>query len=85
MLAMPAHKVFVDGRNDFYGPDFIREFDKASQVHPGWDTVLQKYNVGWTILPRAHALNNLLALRRDWRLVYSDEVASIYGQTTEPP
>ena len=85
MLVMPGHKVFVDGRNDFYGPDLIREFDSVNQMHPGWEAVLQKYGVGWTILPRAHALNNLLALRTDWRLIYTDEVAIVYGRIAGPP
>jgi hypothetical protein len=80
MLALPAHKVFVDGRNDFYGPEFIKEFDTVNGVRRSWDDVLQKYQVGWTILPSTHPLNNLLALRTDWKLVYTDPVATIYGK-----
>lgn len=84
MFAMPQHKVFIDGRNDFYGPDFVREFDRANQALPGWNVVLKKYDVGWTILPCAHTLNSLLALSPDWRLVYTDEVTTVYGRVNEP-
>jgi hypothetical protein len=84
MFAMPQHKVFIDGRNDFYGPDFVREFDRANQALPGWNGILEKYNVGWTILPRAHALNQLLALKTDWHLIYTDDVTTIYGRRSEP-
>ncbi|HUI05630.1 MAG TPA: hypothetical protein VL486_01345 [Verrucomicrobiae bacterium] len=85
ILAMPEHKVFVDGRNDFYGADLIREFDAVNQVHRDWETVLEKYRVGWTILPRGHALNNLLALRDDWHRVYADKVAIVYARDLRKP
>jgi hypothetical protein len=78
MLSLPDHAVFVDGRNDFYGPELVKEFDDVNKVRPGWDAILQKYDVGWTILPRGHGLNMLLALRKDWSLAYTDEVAAIY-------
>ena len=83
ILALPAHKVFVDGRNDFYGPELIQDFDTVNRAHPGWDEVLQKYKVDWTILPRAHPLNVLLALRKDWSLSYTDDVTAIYSHRLE--
>ena len=83
ILALPDHKVFVDARNDFYGAELIQDFVTVNRANPGWDGVLQKYHVGWTILPRAHPLNQLLALRKDWSLSYTDEVATIYSHRTE--
>jgi hypothetical protein len=83
LLALPNHKVFVDGRNDFYGPELIQDFDTVNRAHPGWDDVLHKYKVGWTILPRAHPLNELLALRKDWSLSYTDDVTAIYSHQPE--
>ena len=83
MLTMPAHRVFVDGRNDFYGPDLIREFSSVNAVETNWETVLNKYGVGWTILPRAHPLNVLFSLRRDWNLAYADDVTAIYARQPE--
>ncbi|HUJ11028.1 MAG TPA: hypothetical protein VL171_13470 [Verrucomicrobiae bacterium] len=84
IFAMPDHKVFIDGRNDFYGAAFVREFDRANRALPGWDAVLKRYNVGWTILPRTHALNSLLAISPGWRLVYTDEVTAVYGRASGP-
>jgi hypothetical protein len=83
MLAMPEHRVFVDGRNDFYGPELIQDFDTVNRVHPGWEDVLRKYKVDWTILPRVHPLNELLALHKDWSLSYTDEVTTIYSRQFE--
>jgi hypothetical protein len=83
ILYLPERKVFIDGRNDFYGEALLREFTDVNRLTPAWEKVLAKYHVGWTILPRVHPLNQLLALRTDWRLVYVDDVAAIYTQ--RPP
>jgi hypothetical protein len=83
LLALPGHKVFVDGRNDFYGPELIRDFDTVNRAHLGWEEVLRKYKVDWTILPRAHPLNELLALHKDWSLSYTDQVATVYSRHSE--
>ncbi len=81
MLALPEHKVFVDSRNDFYGARFMKAFDRADKVQPGWEEVFQKYNVGWTLLPVAHPLNSLLALQpKVWKDIYRDHVAVIYAR-----
>jgi hypothetical protein len=83
ILTMPEHRVFVDGRNDFYGPDLVREYSSVNTVETNWETVLQKYGVGWTVLPRAHPLNVLFSLRRDWNLAYADDVTAIYARQPE--
>jgi hypothetical protein len=80
VLTMPEHRVFVDGRNDFYGPDLVREYSDVNMVETNWEAVLRKYDVGWTILPRSHPLNVLFSLRRDWNLAYADDVAAIYAR-----
>jgi hypothetical protein len=78
MWELPERKVFIDGRNDFYGKELVEEFNTVDDVKPGWEAVLEKYRVGWTILPPKHGLNALLALKADWQRVYADEVAVIY-------
>ena len=85
VLAAPDRKVFIDGRNDFYGETLVKEFNEVNEVRPGWEAVFQKFGVGWTILPRSHALNIVLALDPGWRLVYTDEVATIYGRVGKIP
>lgn len=82
---MPEYRVFIDGRNDFYGEPFLREFSEVFYLQPGWEGVLDKYGVGWTILPRAHALNNLLALSTNWHCIYTDQVAIVYSRDVHGP
>jgi hypothetical protein len=78
MAALPEHRVFVDGRTDFYGESLMREFLVTTRVAEGWTDVLDKYHVGWTLLPTQDALNRALAVTPSWHCVYTDEVAAIY-------
>jgi len=80
ILAMPERKIFIHPNLDAYGEELVREFLQVDDVHPGWENVLEKYHVGWPILPRKHRLNRALAQCADWTLVYSDPLASIYGR-----
>ena len=76
--ALPERKVFIDGRIDFYGEQLIEEFNVVDEVRPGWESVLAKYNIGWTILPSHHRLNEFL--RTSWHTVYSDKVAVVLSR-----
>jgi len=78
VFTMPEHRVFIDGRIDFYGKELIEDFNIIDEIKPGWENIRRKYNVGWTILPRRHAMNQLLALSTDWEQVYDDPIAIIY-------
>ncbi|MCX7915696.1 MAG: hypothetical protein N3A53_05270, partial [Verrucomicrobiae bacterium] len=75
---LPQHPVFVDGRNDFYGAALLKDFRPADRAEPGWDEVLRRYGVRWTILPRDHPLNALLELNARWQEVYRDDTTRIY-------
>jgi len=79
-LAMPERKVFFHPIVLVYQEDVIRDFFRVNNSEPGWEDILKKYHVDWTILPREHRLNRLLAKSVDWKLVYADPVATIYGR-----
>ncbi len=81
MWYLPEHRTFVDGRTDFYGEELIREFADTTALRPGWEKPLDKYDVGWTLMPTDHRLNLALAARGTWSCVYSDEVAMIWRRT----
>jgi hypothetical protein len=80
ILALPERKVFIHPNLDVYGEKLTKDFLQANGAQPGWEDILNKYHVGWTILPREHPLNRALALQADWTLVYTDPLASIYGR-----
>jgi len=76
MEVLPEHKVFVDGRTDFYGEAFVEEFDAVTGLRTNWPAVLAKYDVSWTLMPTDHRLNVALPLL-GWQFVYSNRVATI--------
>ncbi|NQU10685.1 hypothetical protein HQ590_07845 [bacterium] len=74
---LPEHRVFVDGRADFYGEDLVREFDDTTALRPNWRDPLVKYGVTWTLMPKDHRLNRAVA-ELGWKQVYEDDVAVIF-------
>jgi hypothetical protein len=78
MQYLPDHKVFVDGRADFYGEELLREFSDTTALRTNWTQVLQKYDVSWTLMPTDHRLNLALAMLPSWHCAYSDEVATVF-------
>ena len=79
MQELPEHKVFVDGRTDFYGETLLKEFEQTTALRSNWVAVLDKYDVAWTLMPSDHRLNLALALLQpQWSCIYTDSVAAIW-------
>jgi hypothetical protein len=76
--AWPKYKVFIDGRLDMYGSSRIKEYLKVASLQPGWEKVLEKYNIHWIIYNTDSALSTFLLGNKDWRLIYADKVANIF-------
>lgn len=81
LWAMPDRNVFIDSRYEFYGKELIAEYQATARVSTNWSEALDKYQVRWTLLPVGHALNQVLAVHRSWRCVYTDEVAALYRRS----
>ncbi|MSO19463.1 MAG: hypothetical protein EXQ56_03230 [Acidobacteria bacterium] len=71
-------KVFIDGRSDFYGEDWLETCAQVIEVQPGWDRLLDAFAVDTVLLPPGHALASALRLHPDWRPVYADSVAAVF-------
>lgn len=78
LYARPDVPVFIDGQTDFYGEDLSREYLTALKGHVGWRSVLDRYEIGWTLLGVAEPLNQLLELDPEWYRTYADDVATVY-------
>ncbi|MFQ5890176.1 MAG: hypothetical protein ACE5JR_09000 [Gemmatimonadota bacterium] len=76
--AYPEIPVFIDGQTDFYGEKLTREYMRAIGVHEGWDEVLDRYGIAWTMVETRARLNQALALAPGWRLLHRDSTATIY-------
>lgn len=69
-----ARKVFFDGRSDFYGAEFLKEYSQMVQARPGWREVWDHWQFTYALMPPDYAL--LAALEQaGWREVYRDRTA----------
>jgi hypothetical protein len=75
----PDRKVVVDDRHDLYGSERIRQYLILMQVEPGWQSVLEDWQIRTALLPADSTLANLLReLPQDWRVAYEDKVAVVF-------
>jgi hypothetical protein len=74
----PSLKVFIDGRSDFYGPAFVKEYLDTLNAQPGWEERLERYHVSRVLLPMYTPLTAVLKESRHWRIVSDDGVAILF-------
>lgn len=77
IYASPAYKPFIDGRLDMYGSKIMKEYYKIVRFEPGWEKILEKYEISWFLIPSGDVLYRHLLEAEGWQLVYSDKVAAI--------
>jgi hypothetical protein len=77
----PERKVVVDDRHDLYGSNRIRRYVTLIHAAPGWQAVLQDWQIRTLLLPTDSTLANLLReLPQDWRIEYEDKVAVVFDR-----
>ncbi len=76
--AYPQYKVFFDGRSDMYGVERLKEYLKVMGFEPGWEKIIEKYNINWIIFNADSVLSRFLLEKNEWRLIYADKVANIF-------
>jgi hypothetical protein len=69
-------KVYVDGRSDFYGPEYMRQYLRLIEVRPGWQETLQRMAFTHALLPNRYSLIPALEAA-GWKSIYSDGVATL--------
>ena len=74
----PGHKVFVDGRSDFYGDDFEEKYIDVLNVKYGWEKILSGFGVDTILLPPSSPLSGALKESSRWRVVYDDGIALVF-------
>jgi hypothetical protein len=71
-----ARKVFFDGRSDFYGVDFMKDYIRLVQVRPGWRKQVTYYGFTHALLPNDYSLIPALE-GLGWRKVHADRAATL--------
>jgi len=77
----PRTRVVVDDRHDFYGEDFLRDYVTIIHAERGWEKFLTEHNVCCVLVPQSSALANILALSKDWKEIYRDDVAVAFDKS----
>ena len=72
-------KVFFDGRSDFYGVAFMKQYIRLVEVRPGWEQLLNRFNCTHALLPNDYSLVPALE-RIGWRVLFRDDVATLLAR-----
>ena len=69
-------KVFFDGRSDFYGAEFLKQYSRMVQVRPGWREIWDGWHFSHALLPNDYPLAPALE-QIGWRKIYGDSVVTL--------
>ncbi|MGH6937378.1 MAG: hypothetical protein ACRED2_14645, partial [Methylocella sp.] len=73
----PTQRVFIDGRADVFGDEFLKQYLDIYKGAPAWEQAFDEYGIEVVVVPRKAPLRQLLLARGDFKLVYDDEHNSI--------
>lgn len=69
---------FVDGRVDTFGADYFRDYQRVLDAAPGWQDVLDRYQVDWVLVSADRPIARWLDRDASWRCVYADRTAVVF-------
>jgi hypothetical protein len=71
-----TRRVFFDGRSDFYGSEYMKDYLRLVEVRPGWQQQLERYHFTHALLPNQYSL--IPALQQiGWIQIYRDGTATL--------
>ncbi|MGE5071907.1 MAG: hypothetical protein ACM3MF_00630, partial [Anaerolineae bacterium] len=71
----PEQADFIDGKSDLSG-EATRDYLTVQDLGPGWQGILDRYDVRWAIIPTDSALSSRL-IQDGWAVLYQDPTAVI--------
>lgn len=77
----PGEKIFIDGRMDNFfvdGQPFILNYWKVARLQPGWQEVLDKYDINAVLGPPTWPIMQLLQEDPEWILVYDEDISLLF-------
>jgi hypothetical protein len=77
-LSGKGTKVYVDGRSDFYGGKFYKEYCDIMNVKYDWERTLAGYGVDTILLSPDAPLASTIKESRHWRVVFDDGNAIVF-------
>ena len=74
----PSNPVYIDGRIDMYGDDFVREFLEIISGLRRWQEPFDKYRVQIAIVSVNSVLRLQMEESSEWQQIYADEMAIVF-------
>jgi hypothetical protein len=74
----PRYLVYIDGRADVYGDNFIYSFLNISRGFPGWDQALSDQAVNLVLVESTSGLATVLRDSSGWEIEYEDPISIIF-------
>jgi hypothetical protein len=78
----PTMRVYMDGRSDFYGNDFVNEYRNVLTGADGWEKPLEQHGVTTVLLSVNDSLTAVLKASSKWQVVYDDHKAIIFEKVS---
>jgi len=75
---LPDYPVFIDGRADLYGDQFIESYIQTYNAQSGWEENLANHNVNLVLVENGSGIGNVLKQTSGWELVLDDENALLF-------
>ena len=75
---MPSNPVYIDGRIDMYGDEFVKEYLNIILGYSDWREPFDRYGVRTVIVAPKSAVATTMRKSADWQQVYQDEMAVVF-------
>jgi hypothetical protein len=84
-LIFRGFKVFIDGRADFYGDAFIKQYAEAITLQSDeFFKLVDRYGITWTLLPPDRPAVQMLDHLAGWHRLYGDSIAVVHVRDDQP-
>ena len=74
----PRRVALVDGRSDFYGAKFGKEWLDATNARYDWHELLSRESINTVLLKTSSPLAAVLKQRPEWRIVFDDGASIVF-------
>jgi hypothetical protein len=76
----PQYMVYIDGRCDMYGAEFVTHYVDIYYAKPGWQESLDEEMIEYVLVETGTYISAALQQSQDWHLLYEDEVSVLFGR-----
>lgn len=74
----PERRVFIDGRADLYGDEWVEEHTRIVRLQADWGEVTRQHDIRLALVKKGGPLAALLDCHPEWAEVYAGEVERLF-------